>query len=333
MKIKAALALLGLAFLNGCSPLITKTSTPPPTNSIVPSPSPSPTMEMRYELASVIKQTDNSYSVYSSQIGCLDLTPCVESSTKMFQEPFDIYNLSWSPDGHSLAFSGENQRGAFDIYVSTNDGKTITNITNTIDYKDLYPSWSSDGSKIAYLSTHAIKLPRLLISSPDGSDATQILNNVANPYQVVWSRQGMLAYSAFVSDQDIRYQIRVLNQDDSLYWLIPFNTDDSVSGNVLGSFSPDGNFLVYMGDIHKSGKIYLADLRTKTVRNLSPSEVPCDESYPSWSPDGQWIAFLSTCGGQVSSNYQIVFLNVSQNRRAVINLEIDGVIYYVTWRP
>lgn len=61
-----------------------------------------------------------------------------------------INNVAWSPDGESIAISGQ-ITGVSDLFVYNLTSKTVRQLTND-KYADLQPAWSPDGRTIAFVT-------------------------------------------------------------------------------------------------------------------------------------------------------------------------------------
>ncbi|MDL2716972.1 MAG: hypothetical protein PT977_04390 [Acidobacteriota bacterium] len=61
------------------------------------------------------------------------------------------------------------------------------------------------------------------------------------------------------------------------------------------SWSPDGNFIVFSGLEGNSRDIFLLDMKTRAVRNLTND--PAYDEAPVFSPDGKWIYHSKIVGG------------------------------------
>jgi Tol biopolymer transport system component len=59
-----------------------------------------------------------------------------------------IMNIAWSPDGSTIAFSGQ-QGGVSDLYLVDRAAGSVRQLTND-RYADIQPTWSPDGRSIAF---------------------------------------------------------------------------------------------------------------------------------------------------------------------------------------
>lgn len=97
-------------------------------------------------------------------------------------------NMTWSPDGDSLLFSGCLDHPDRDIYVVNVDAGTVVNLTPDSRADDFLPMWTMDGTKIVFLSADPMDpssqyscrwdlydaYPQLKVMNADGSEEVAI---------------------------------------------------------------------------------------------------------------------------------------------------------------
>ncbi|KAJ5915976.1 tat pathway signal sequence domain-containing protein [Penicillium verhagenii] len=157
-----------------------------------------------------------------------------------------------------------------------------------------------EGKKgIFYMNRIGPSGSQLWIANADGTNKTQLMNNQTNAfdYHPSWSQDG--EWIIFTSER------RGAGQSD-LYRVRPDGTGleslaDTNSVEDAGVLSPDGTQVVYVSTQgNYTTNIWVKDLTTGLAHNLTDTAAtrssdiwPSGHFRPSWSPDGEWIAFSS----------------------------------------
>ncbi|MBI4790610.1 MAG: S9 family peptidase [Chloroflexi bacterium] len=197
----------------------------------------------------------------------------------------------WSPDSRSLVFVREQA-----LWVANGDGTHARELTDH-PAGNSSPSWSPDGTRIAFLSRRR-GWTHIWTIAPDGQALTQVTRGAFDVCDLAWSPDGKwLAYSSWRA-QDLRmrgiYLVPVGGGDERLI---------SPPGCWSGapSFSPDGRTLGYLCDQDGWFHVYLYDLSSNTVRQLTHGQGEDGGPHfynvestggPQFAPDGKQIAFI-----------------------------------------
>ncbi len=185
---------------------------------------------------------------------------------------------SWpqfSPDGRKIAYESKVD-GRAQIMVMDADGQHQTQLTSGSTNE--FPSWSPDGTRLAF-SSDRDGHPNIYVMNADGSQVKQLTDHPSNSWFPVWSPDARTV--AFVSDRDGTHG-NIFLMDPTGANLRQLTTNPMFAAKP--TWSPDSTRLA----IFAEGAFFTL---TADSRNVKP--VTGEGEDPSWSPDGQWIAYAS----------------------------------------
>jgi TolB protein len=209
--------------------------------------------------------------------------------------------FDWSTEGKLLLVSAPDAENDSEIYVLNQDGSEMRQLTDNA-VADTAPAWSPDARQIVYLSGYpqtTLMIMSMYGENPQALTADISVNRETQPQ---WSPDGDTI--AFVVNGDMIGT----DQTSEIYTIHPDGTNlrqlTATGGVNLGpDWSPDGKQLVFYG--YEAGAFddtsAPVSLRTEVFRIDAEGGEPLNLTQstgldydPTWSPDGEWIAFAST---------------------------------------
>ncbi len=209
-------------------------------------------------------------------------------------ESLHSYNsgLAWSPDGNQLAFISKSNGSDMLFIYEAQSGKRMQKID--LDMEGARnPAWSPDGTQIAF-DGNKNGLTDLYVYNLNSKVLTRLMDDKYDDNDPSWSNDSR--YIAFASD-------RLRNGDDTLgfdygnYDLFLYDTRDSTSRVLVSTpyketqpvFSPDGSRIAFISNRNGIDNIYLYEMANGA--DFPVTDIISGAFSPSWSPDGDQIAF------------------------------------------
>ncbi len=271
--------------------------------------------ESRFQLTYVSSCQQKYDCMYAVEVGCLKSEqPCfgkpqlIFSITKQSSGPRPPFiSYSWSPNGNQIAIEAVGVKGKDDIFVRDWEGKSWTNITNTPNNEG-EPAWSPDSNYLAYTANSGEPeyITKVIRFTLEGGNSQLLLNTLKlsdfpSVHQISWSsNEQQLVF--IHSDENGYNQLFITDLDGTnLVKLTNRNTN-----HFYPSYSPDGQWIVYIRDIKEASKV--SNIYLIHPDGTGETAVTQDEkgwkSTPAWSSTGNWIAFTTDIGG----NYDIYLI-------------------------
>lgn len=225
----------------------------------------------------------------------------------------------WHPNARYVAFSSNNTSQGFltahtnkvevfdknsDIVIyDTQSNKVFTDsLLKSNNSYETFPEWSPDGKYMYFCSA-----PALLMPNSYDSLKYDILRIPFDP-------------------ETGKFGTKV----DTLV-----SAKQTGKSSILGRVSPDGKYLVFcMADYgtfpiwHRENDLYLLDLQTNEISNMTDVNSDDSDSYHSWSSNGRWLVFSSRRIGGTYTRLFISYFDENGKGHTPILLPQKNPMYY-----
>jgi eukaryotic-like serine/threonine-protein kinase len=243
--------------------------------------------------------------------------------------------FSWLPDNrHIVVTRSDGVTTGTHLWLADTRTDDIVPMTTTPGNEGA-PSVSPDGRTVAF-TAEATDFD--LVEVPlDGAPVRPFLSSTRNEFDPAASP--VSTQYAFVTDRTGNLQIWLQNEEgylqEALVTEAAFEGERSMAVGSL-AFSPDGKRLAFQraGEGPDHARPAGSRIWVTSISGGTPVPFGGDETYydaPTWSPDGEWIAYLSPSEGNVG----LVKARVGGRSAPVVLLK-SGVPAFVTrpqWSP
>ena len=192
-----------------------------------------------------------------------------------------VFDPTLSPDGEWVAYSVRTTDVARDkrfshIWMTSWDGRQSMQVTHSSD-SEHSPAFSPDGASLAFLSGRGEKdgPDALWLLDRRGGDARQLTHFKGDVLDYDWSPDGM--------------KLALVVLDDPLPGHDAADEDKTPPPIVIDRYYFKEDEIGYLDS--RRTHLFLLDVASGATEALTEGRF--NEGYPSWSPDGAQIAFLS----------------------------------------
>ena len=263
-----------------------------------------------------------SYRDDPSSMEIYSMNPDGSGVTRLTNSAGHDMSPAWSPDGKRIAFVSMRSDPSGEIYVMNADGTGVTRLTYNPG-GDAAPTWSKDGKRIAFVSTRDDPAGDIYIMNDDGSGATRVTTFDGIDIDPAWSPDGKQI--AFVSGRDAGNQGTTDLYVVTLDGLAVTRLTAEETGVRHPSWAPGGKQIAFHTSyVEGDATVLTSDIYVLNLDGMQLSRItggPSDgseDSYPSWSPDGKQIAFMSVC----DANYDIYVMNADGQQRTRLTTSV-----------
>jgi TolB protein len=202
-----------------------------------------------------------------------------------------------------IAFANDHT-GSKEIYVADYDGYNLKRLTSDKSIA-LLPRWTRDGGEVYYTDYKAAN-PDLYAISADGGDAREVSTrsgiNIAGGFSpdgrfllvTLANKSATNIYRLTIGD----HQMKAITS----HWGI----------DASPTYSPDGQQIAFVSDRAGNPEVHIMETETGRTRRLTDLNW-CDS--PSWSPQGDWIAFAGRITAKSPLNIYLIDVTGNQLRQ------------------
>jgi Tol biopolymer transport system component len=265
------------------------------------------------------------------------ISPGDGEPVQLTDAPGGVLDYAVSPQGTTIAYAALREDGGAVLWTVDAGGGGRRKLLACPEARCTSPTWSPDGRRIAYerRETGDISVgsgaSRIWLLDPSTGETAPIFEQTRMRGSTPrWSPVDMrLAYS----DTTQEPAMRVYDLDAGTSVLIPAQSD------LPSGWAPDGErLLVSTMELLGTQVVHhllLVELESGELVNLSGRDAPVQDTWPAWSPSGDWIAFTrrALTGEHATLGQQLWQMRSDGSQTHLLLVEPAATFGWVTWRP
>lgn len=197
------------------------------------------------------------------------------------------------PTGGQLAFASTRHTRRPDLYIKTVGGAAVTQITSD-PASDIQPEFSPDGKRLVFSSDRTGNFDIWMIGV-DGVGATQLTHEPSHDVRPTWAPDGQRIAYCSLNPKSGQWELWMLD-------LRQPGLRKFVGYGLYPRWSPTEDLIAYQRARQRGQRWFsIWTLRLVQGEPRFPTEISASASeahiLPTFSPDGQKIAFCALCDG------------------------------------
>lgn len=311
---------------SACSKSSNSNPPPPP-----PIPPPSGLICMAYDFFSLSDKDIATINADGTNFQRLNINNLVNGYYSANQTP----RLSFDKTKIIFTSNRDGDQNDYDIYSMNVDGSNIQKITNNPNRSEEMASLSPNGQKLLYSAADINGNSQIYIADANGANE-QSLTNFTHPTRSVnsswpnWSKDGSKV--VFLSNKDTtKMNIYTINLNGSNLQNV---TNSNVANNWGATLSPDGQKIAYYASVAGNVQIFVinADGTNKTQLTNFTGSFSMVSGDPVWSPDGNYIAFISDKDKQTNQDGYDLYIMKSDGTNVQRLTNINSWKAFTDWK-
>ncbi len=192
-----------------------------------------------------------------------------------------------------------------------------------------WPAWAPDGRRIVFQSRRSGNLDLFVLDLAGGGEPRQLTSDPEPDYLAEWSPDGtaivFTSWRKEAGETERAPHLYLMKPDGSEQRRLPIASLKTSAG---ASWSPDSRRLVFSRQVDgKGAELFIVDRDGRNEQRLTQdSAQDIHSGSPSFSPDGQWIAFYADAG-KGSAQLQLIRPDGTERR----TLRAEGKNWYPRW--